>query len=80
MQKRSEAEVTVKISLEDKGGTITVKVAIDTHAVALDQYTSDNIVTFRAGGLEYLARVKSQEGSGHHRSAVIEFKDLGRRV
>jgi hypothetical protein len=76
-QERSEAGVTVKISLEGKGDTITVKVALNTHTVALDRYKFDEIVALRAGGEEYKPRVKSQKGSGHHRSAVIEFKDPG---
>lgn len=73
----SEAGVTVKLSLEGKGDTITVKVALNTHTVALDRYQFDEIVVLRAGGKEYKAQTKSQEGSGHHRSAVIEFKDPG---
>lgn len=72
-QERSEAGVTVKVSLEGKGDTITVKVALNTHTVALDRYKFDEIVALRAGGKEYKPRVKSQEGSGHHRSAVVEF-------
>lgn len=72
-QERSEAGVTVKVSLEGKGDTITVKVVLDTHTVALDQYKFDEIMALRAGEKEYKGRVKSQAGSGHHRSAVVEF-------
>ncbi len=43
-----------------------IKVALETHTVDLDKYKFEEIVALRA-------RVKSQEGSGHHRSAVVEF-------
>ncbi len=74
---RSEAGVTVKVSLESKGGIITVKVALNTHTVDLQKYKFDEIVVLRAGGKEYKARLKSQEGSGHHRSAVVDFDNPG---
>ncbi len=72
-QERSEAGVTVKVSLEGKGDTITVKVAMNTHTVALGQYKFDKIVVLRAAGKEYRPRIISEAGSGHHRSAVAEF-------
>jgi hypothetical protein len=70
---KSEAGVTAKVSLETTDGNLTFKVALETHTVDLEKYKFDEIVVLRAGGKEYKARVKSQEGSGHHRSAVIEF-------
>jgi hypothetical protein len=73
MQEKSEAGVTVKVSREGSNGTISFKVALETHTVDLDKYKFDEIVALRADGKEYKARVKSQEGSGHHRSAVVEF-------
>jgi uncharacterized protein (UPF0333 family) len=76
-QEQSAAGVTVKVSLVGKGDAMTVKVALNTHTVNLDGYKFDEIVVLRAGGQEYPAKVKSQDGSGHHRSAVIEFKDPG---
>lgn len=72
-QERAEAGVTVKISLEEKDGNLSFKIVLDTHTVNLDGYKFDEIVVLRANGKEYKARVKSQEGSGHHRSAVVEF-------
>jgi hypothetical protein len=68
--------VTVKVSLEGKGDTITVKV-MNTHTVALDQYKFDEIVALKAGGKEYKPKLISQAGSGHHRSAVVEFDNIG---
>lgn len=76
-QERSEAGVTVKVSLERKGDTIAVKVALNTHTVALDQYKFDEIVTLKAGGKEFKPRQILQSGSGHHRSAVVEFDNPG---
>jgi hypothetical protein len=74
-QERSEGGVTVKISLEGKGDTITVKVALDTHTVGLDKYKFAEIIVLRSGGREYRGRVKSEKGSGHHREADIEFEN-----
>ena len=75
IQEKSEAGVTATISLLDRDGTIAFKVALNTHTVELDQYKFDEIVVLRAGGKEYKAVLKSQEGSGHHRSAVLEFEN-----
>lgn len=72
-QEKSEAGVTARVSLESMEGTATFKVALETHTVDLEKYKFAEIVILRAGGKEYGARVKSQEGSGHHRSAVVEF-------
>ncbi len=76
-QESSEAGVMVKVSLESKGAVIIANIALNTHTVALGQYKFDEIVALRAGGKEYTARVKSQEDSGHHRSAVVEFDNPG---
>jgi hypothetical protein len=70
---KTEDGVTAKVSLENTDGTETFKVALETHTVDLEKYKFDEIVVLRADGKEYKARVKSQEGSGHHRSAVVEF-------
>lgn len=76
-QERAEAGVTAKVALESTDGTIRFKVALETHTVELDKYRFDEIVALRGGGKEYPARVKSQEGSGHHRAAVVEFDNPG---
>lgn len=72
-QEKTEAGVTVKVSREGKGGAMAFKVVLETHTVELDGYKFDEIVSLRADGKEYKAMVKSQEGSGHHRSAIVEF-------
>ncbi len=72
-QEKSEAGVTAKVSLESMDGTATFKVALETHSVDLEKYNFDEIVILRAAGKEYKGKVVSREGSGHHRSAVIEF-------
>jgi hypothetical protein len=76
-QEKSEAGVTARVSLLSRGGTMSFNVVLDTHNVELEKYKFDELVVLRAGGKEYKARVKSQEGSGHHRSAVIEFDNPG---
>jgi len=76
-QQKSEAGVTAKVSLEGSDGTLIFKVSLETHTVELDKYKFDEIVVLRAGGKEYKAKVKSEEGSGHHRSAVVEFDNPG---
>lgn len=74
-QEKAEAGVTVKVALESSDGALRFKVALETHTVDLDQYKFDEIVALRAAGKEYKAMVKSQESSGHHRSAVVEFEN-----
>ncbi len=76
-QEKSEAGVTVKVSREGSNGTISFKVALETHTVDLDKYKFEEIVVLRAGGKEYKPKLISQEGSGHHRSAVVEFDNPG---
>lgn len=74
-QEKSEAGVTATVSLLNRDGTLTFKVVLNTHTVGLDQYKFDEIVVLRAGGKEYKAALKSQEGEGHHRSAVLGFEN-----
>jgi hypothetical protein len=74
---KTEAGVTVKVALESADGTVKFKIALETHTVELDKYKFDEIVALRAGGKEYKGRLVSQEGSGHHRSAVVEFDKPG---
>ena len=76
-QEKSEAGVTVKVTLVSPEGALTFKIALETHTVGLDKYKFDEIVTLRAAGKEYKARIKAEEGSGHHRSAVVEFDNPG---
>lgn len=74
---KTEAGVTVKVALESADGTVKFRIALETHSVELDKYKFDEIVALRADGKEYKGRVASQEGSGHHRSAVVEFDNPG---
>jgi hypothetical protein len=76
-QEKSEAGVTAKVTQEGRDGTLKFTIALETHTVALDTYKLDEIVVLRAGGKEQSGRVVSQEGSGHHRSAVVEFNNPG---
>ncbi len=77
IQEKSEAGVTAKVALESTDGVIKFKIALETHTVDLDKYKFDEIVSLRAGGKEYKGRVISREGSGHHRSMVVEFDNPG---
>ncbi len=72
-QEKSEAGVTVKASLEGENGALNFKIVLDTHTIELDKYKFADIVILRADGKEYKGRVISEEGSGHHRSAIVEF-------
>ena len=72
-QEREEAGVTAKVSRESTDGAITFKIVLETHSVDLEKYKFDEIVFLRAVGKEYKGKVVSREGSGHHRSAAIEF-------
>jgi hypothetical protein len=74
-QEKSEAGVTAKVALESSDGTMKFKIALETHTVELDKYKFDEIVALRAGGKDYKGRVLSQEGSGHHRAALVEFEN-----
>ncbi len=72
-QEKSEAGVTAEVTQESGNGTIKFMITLETHSVALDTYKFDEIVVLRAGEKEFKGRIVSQEGSGHHRSAVVEF-------
>jgi hypothetical protein len=76
-QEKSEAGVTAKVALVSLNAVARFKVSLETHSIDLDGYKFDQVVVLRAGGREYKGRVVSQEGSGHHRSAVIEFDNPG---
>ncbi len=76
-QERSEAGVTVTVTPESATGALRFKVALETHTVNLDEFRFAEGVALKASGKIYKARVISEEGSGHHRSAVVEFDDSG---
>lgn len=73
VQEKAEAGVTVKITLENQSPW-RFKTVLDTHSVALDKYDFREIVVLRINGTEYGAKVVSEEGSEHHRSAVLTFE------
>ncbi|TAL16543.1 hypothetical protein EPN96_08875 [bacterium] len=74
-QEKEEAGVTVKVAPQGGDRTLVFAVVFDTHTVPLDEYRFEEAVVLRAGGKEYKATLKSQEGSGHHRSAILEFEN-----
>ncbi len=76
-QEKSEAGVTARVSLEGTDGTMKFTIALETHTVDLDRYKFEDIIILKAGGKEYKPKLVSQEGSGHHRSAVVEFDNPG---
>lgn len=53
------------------------EIKLDTHSVDLDQYKWEGIVSLRdETGKEYgTPLIESPEGSGHHRSGILRFKD-----
>ncbi len=73
------AGVTVKITFINpeapKSPSFTV--SLDTHSVDLEQYKFDEIILLRDdSGKEHHADPVSSSGSGHHREATVEFKDM----
>ncbi len=71
------AGVTVKVTYKNPEEKIPVfNVALETHSVDLDPYKFDEIVVLRDDtGKIYNATFVSSSGSGHHREAILEFKD-----
>ncbi len=76
-QERSEAGVTVRVTPESTTGALRFKVALETHTVDLEKFRFGDGVVLKASGKVYKARVISEEGSGHHRFAVVEFGNPG---
>lgn len=79
-QQDAQGPVTVEVTLltPDKpraDGKLAVRVKLDTHAVALDQYQLDKLAVLRdAQGREISALgLESPSGSGHHRQGVLTF-------
>ena len=71
------AGVTAKVTYSNSGAAAPVfNVVLDTHSVELDQYIFEDIVVLKdPAGKEHKPRLTSSKGSGHHREAVLEFKD-----
>jgi hypothetical protein len=73
--------VTVVVTLMPPfapGGAIKVKIALDTHSVALDGVAFDEAVTMRTpdGAEVRPSAVEQASGGGHHRQAVLAFPPL----
>lgn len=71
------AGVTTKITYTNPGAAIPVfNIVLDTHSVELDQYRFEDIVVLRdQSGVEHEPELTSSKGSGHHREAILQFKD-----
>ncbi len=76
-QEQSEAGVIVKVTPESTNGALRFRVALETHIVNLEKFKFVEGVVLKASGKVFKARIISEEGSGHHRSAVVEFDDPG---
>lgn len=72
------AGVTVKVTYRnpfDKNPAFDV--VFDTHTADLDRYRFEEITVLRDdSGRVYNATLVSSSGSGHHREAKLEFKDV----
>lgn len=73
----SQGGVTVKVTLLEKTPALRFKIVLDTHSVDLDPYKFDEIAVLRSQGKELPASIQTIEGSGHHRSAVLQFEHAG---
>ncbi|MBI5888528.1 MAG: hypothetical protein HZB82_07455 [Deltaproteobacteria bacterium] len=72
------AGVKVKVTYRNPGksNAPVFEVALDTHSVDLDQYSLSEVAVLRDdSGREFKAAQVSAAGSGHHREALLEFKD-----
>lgn len=73
------AGVTVKATYENPaaGKNPVFKVVFDTHSVDLDRYEIEDVTILRDDKRkEYHPDLISASGSGHHREATVEFKDM----
>ncbi|MBI5453353.1 MAG: hypothetical protein HY956_01860 [Deltaproteobacteria bacterium] len=76
-QETEAAGVTVKAVYKNPGeeGPVFL-VALDTHTADLEGYRFEDIVVLRDdAGNEYRPQAVTEKGSGHHREALLEFKD-----
>lgn len=74
----AQAEVTVKVTYLNPGkGSPEFKVTLDTHSVDLDRYKIEDVTILRDDkGKDYHPDLISASGTGHHREATVEFKDM----
>ncbi len=76
-QEAGASGVTAKVTYKNPGEKSPVfEVSLDTHSVDLEQYKFEEIIVLRdERGDELRPELISSSGSGHHRSAVVQFKD-----
>lgn len=79
IQEQTDAGVSAKVAQESTNGTLVFRVALDSETANLDQYRFGESVVLRAAGREYQARPRSEDGTSHHRSAILEFQNPGTR-
>ncbi len=79
IQEKTDAGVSAKVALESANGTLVFRVALDSETVNVDQYRFGENILLRAGDREYAARPRSEDGTSHHRSAILEFQNPGTR-
>lgn len=76
-QRDARGPVTVVATLlpaEAPGAPVKVKIALDTHSVALDTISFDRSVVLRqADGTDMAPTAVEVSGGGHHRQAVLTF-------
>lgn len=91
MQEKSQGQDSMAITIEAQAAGVTARVTysnpgtavpffnvvLDTHEVELDQYRFEDITVLRdQAGKEHKPQLASSKGSGHHREATVEFKDV----
>ena len=75
---KEAGDVTVSVTYENPAEALAPEFSLklDTHTLELDGYRIEDIVTLRnSRGVEYSAELLSSSGSGHHREAVLRFKE-----
>ena len=76
-QETEAAGVTIKAVYKPDSNGLVFLVALDTHTEDLDGYRFEEIVVLRDGaGNEYRPQAVTEEGSGHHREALLQFKSV----
>jgi hypothetical protein len=78
IQEKTEADVSVSVSLESSNAVLVFRVGLASDTEDLGQSRFSESVLLRAtGGREFQPRVRSEEGLANRRSAIIEFDNPG---
>lgn len=79
VDRRGPVMVTVTlVPSQAAGAPLTVKIALNTHSVPLDDIAFDKVVALRVDGRGDVApSAVSASGAGHHRQAVLTFPSPG---